>query len=468
MGNTVTTPALTAVATSTVAAHGHSSASAKQSDNGPSFESVLNNRPNTQAPASTSDKSKQGQHVAMSTGKDRDRSKETTKDTANDSAAPDQPQTLPQIALYIAAQANGTLSVQGKLDDTSATAKSTDAIKGAIVDPAGKANSTEHDSTLAGANLPTVKQSDFDTTLAQAGGTAALATARESAAAAAAAATTAAAKTTISVAPDTAHAGLAPTHQNSKHGPTAHVAMSAQDIAKAGRQPTTSSTASNSSTTGPSAGSTDQPHVHPDLVAATTSNTVLRGKQQDDTQDKPGASVLSATQAAFTPMSSAATSLGAPMQPGIAAPLQSPQWSGQFAQQFVSLTHSVQPSGSHHAQLRLDPPNLGPLHVSININDNIAHAVFTSPHAAVRQAVENALPQLQQQLAQSGISLGQTSVNDQGAQHDSSAGGSFSHARGTTRAVGGIGSTSDSGTTVTMPVPKTRVALPDAIVDTFA
>src|SRR3546814_884422 len=117
----------------------------------------------------------------------------------------------------------------------------------------------------------------------------------------------------------------------------------------------------------------------------------------------------------------------------------------------------------HTAELRLDPPELGPLRISINLSDNVAHAVFVSPHAAVRQTVENALPQLQQLLAQAGISLGQTSVSDQGqsqqAFNESSGNGqrnSSGNAAGGSEVAGGVLQTA------------TRSRAPDALVDTFA
>lgn len=109
------------------------------------------------------------------------------------------------------------------------------------------------------------------------------------------------------------------------------------------------------------------------------------------------------------PATSAASSLS------IATPLPSPQWPSDFGRQFVALSQNAgnQPQT---AELRLDPPELGPIRITININDNVAHAVFVSAHASVRNAIENALPQLQQQLAQAGISLGQTNVSDQSQQ----------------------------------------------------
>ncbi|PLC47995.1 hypothetical protein CR159_20585 [Pollutimonas subterranea] len=149
--------------------------------------------------------------------------------------------------------------------------------------------------------------------------------------------------------------------------------------------------------------------------------------------------------------------------PGIATPLQSPQWGAEFGRQFVSLTQGGH-NMPHTAELRLDPPELGPLRISINISDNVAHAVFTSPHAAVRQTVENSLPQLQQLLAQAGISLGQTSVNDQG-QTDQSFNDSFGASRKATTTVSDDAIGDVAGMDARSPA---RSRAPDALVDTFA
>jgi len=104
---------------------------------------------------------------------------------------------------------------------------------------------------------------------------------------------------------------------------------------------------------------------------------------------------------------------------GIAMPLSHPQWPQALGQHVLHLSQTgVQ--GPQTAELRLDPPELGPLRISIELHQSVAHATFVSAHAPVRHAVEHALPQLQEQLAQAGISLGQTSVSDQGgAQQDS-------------------------------------------------
>ncbi|HEX7387900.1 MAG TPA: flagellar hook-length control protein FliK [Castellaniella sp.] len=96
----------------------------------------------------------------------------------------------------------------------------------------------------------------------------------------------------------------------------------------------------------------------------------------------------------------------------VATPLSSPQWAQGFGQQIVSIAQS-QVNGLHTVQLHVNPPELGPVHITLQIGDASTQAAFVSPHAHVRQALENALPNLEQQFAQAGLSLGQASVSDQ-------------------------------------------------------
>jgi len=143
--------------------------------------------------------------------------------------------------------------------------------------------------------------------------------------------------------------------------------------------------------------------------------------------------------------------------PYVSAPLGHPQWGAELGRQLVMITQSAD-GARHTAELRLDPPDLGPLRVSISLSDGVAQAAFVSPHAAVRQAVESSLAQLQQALAQAGISLGQASVSDQPAQQDG-------------RPAGGA---PETGGATTADVPDETPALAarpvrsDALVDTFA
>lgn len=152
---------------------------------------------------------------------------------------------------------------------------------------------------------------------------------------------------------------------------------------------------------------------------------------------------------------------GAPLfaTANIDRPLHAPQWGAELGRQFVSLIRPGE-NGSHHAELRLDPPELGPLRVTININDSTVQALFTSSHATVRNAVEQALPQLQQQLENEGLSLGQTSVGQDNSPSHFDADRSNQHALASDHP--GVEESSVSQATTRRP------HLVDALIDTFA
>ncbi len=63
------------------------------------------------------------------------------------------------------------------------------------------------------------------------------------------------------------------------------------------------------------------------------------------------------------------------------------------------------------AELHLNPPDLGPLKITLTLNHDQASAQFVSAHAAVREAIETALPRLREMLADSGITLGNAGVS---------------------------------------------------------
>ena len=93
----------------------------------------------------------------------------------------------------------------------------------------------------------------------------------------------------------------------------------------------------------------------------------------------------------------------------ISAPLGSSTWAGEFSQKISWLSHQQ----SQVAELHLNPPDLGPMHIVISVTDNQATAQFSSPHSEVRHAIENALPKLRESLADNGIMLGNATVSDQ-------------------------------------------------------
>ena len=108
-------------------------------------------------------------------------------------------------------------------------------------------------------------------------------------------------------------------------------------------------------------------------------------------------------------MQSSHNTLQTSATPVVSTPINHPAWADDFGQKVTWIATQQNQS----AQLHLNPPQLGPLEVNISMNGDQATATFTSPHAAVREAIENALPKLREQLAENGITLGQAMVSDQ-------------------------------------------------------
>ena len=90
-------------------------------------------------------------------------------------------------------------------------------------------------------------------------------------------------------------------------------------------------------------------------------------------------------------------------------PVGAPGWDQSMGEKMVWMAgKSIQV-----AQLHLNPPELGPLKITLTLNDDQASAQFFSGHAAVRDVIENAIPKLREMLADSGINLGNTSVGSE-------------------------------------------------------
>ena len=152
----------------------------------------------------------------------------------------------------------------------------------------------------------------------------------------------------------------------------------------------------------------------------------------------------------------------------IATPITHTQWSSDLGRIMVNLTQQAQHLGPQNAEIRLDPPELGPLRIVLSVVDNVAHTTIYAAHAHTRLTVEQALPQLQQQLAQSGLSLGDANVSDQGfAGHSNSDQTSHHAANSTTFSLQNGAQSGEDGPIVESNANAGRTA-PDAIIDTFA
>lgn len=85
----------------------------------------------------------------------------------------------------------------------------------------------------------------------------------------------------------------------------------------------------------------------------------------------------------------------------VETPVQDARWSDAVAQR-VSLMLGKQ---EQQIEMHLNPPNLGPMEVRLNLGNEQASVIFTSQHAAVREALAAATPKLTALLADQGIVL---------------------------------------------------------------
>jgi flagellar hook-length control protein FliK len=85
----------------------------------------------------------------------------------------------------------------------------------------------------------------------------------------------------------------------------------------------------------------------------------------------------------------------------------SPDWNQALGQKVVWMVAG----GQQSASLTLNPPDLGPMQVVLNVTNSHATATFTAAQPEVRQALETAMPKLREMLGDAGIQLGQASVN---------------------------------------------------------
>ncbi len=97
------------------------------------------------------------------------------------------------------------------------------------------------------------------------------------------------------------------------------------------------------------------------------------------------------------------------------APVNSPAFSQELGQQVAWLGGQ----DIKQAQIRLHPQDMGPLNVTVSITHGKVDVVFLAQHPNAVAAVQQSLDQLGQMLNSQGLSLGQATVGQQGAQQQS-------------------------------------------------
>jgi len=193
----------------------------------------------------------------------------------------------------------------------------------------------------------------------------------------------------------------------------------------------------------------------------------LRDTQQQQ-QQLPVAEEAPAPLAALQAQAAKVDATGNPAMPGdrIPARLGTQAWDNQVSQRIVYMVGKEQA-----ATLTLNPPDLGPVQIVLNVTNDQATVAFSSDQLDVRQALENALPRLREMMSESGIALGNATVDANVPDGRQQQQDNDRRAQGGQGGAGGLtGDGQDAAPAVNEVAPRTRtVSIGDrGMVDLFA
>ncbi|MBG7618415.1 flagellar hook-length control protein FliK [Herbaspirillum sp. AP02] len=123
-------------------------------------------------------------------------------------------------------------------------------------------------------------------------------------------------------------------------------------------------------------------------------------------------------------------------------------------------------AGMQSASLTLNPPDLGPMQVVLNVHNQQADATFITAQPEVKQALEAAMPKLREMMDQAGIQLGQATVNT-GMPNQQQGNNGQQQGRASS-ASGSFGKEQDGELAVNATTTTTATSSGAGLVDTFA
>lgn len=158
-----------------------------------------------------------------------------------------------------------------------------------------------------------------------------------------------------------------------------------------------------------------------------------------------------------------ATLTGAVSANQISPPLNSSAWDKAVGQKVIWMVGASMQS----AELTLNPPDLGPLQIVLNVTNDQANATFISAHPDVREALEASLPKLRQMMDDAGVQLSGFSVNAE-ASNQGQQGREFRQTNPSTSIARNGGSESVISNQPISDVKTTKIISRIGAVDTFA
>lgn len=124
-----------------------------------------------------------------------------------------------------------------------------------------------------------------------------------------------------------------------------------------------------------------------------------------DTAQTP---TLARTLPQVLPTSAGVDAAARPVSFSLETPFDSPDWSRQFAERVGWVIHAK----LGNAQIKINPEHLGPVDVSIEVDEQLARVQFVAAAPLTRDAIENSLPRLRELLEQQGLQLAESDVQD--------------------------------------------------------
>lgn len=134
-------------------------------------------------------------------------------------------------------------------------------------------------------------------------------------------------------------------------------------------------------------------------------------------------------------------------------------WDQAISQKVVWMLGAQEQS----ATLTLNPPDMGPLQIVIQVNNDQADTTFISDNAEVRQALQDGMDNLREKMSESGIQLGQANVNS-GEQMKQQ----FQQASQHARADSALGKSMVNPSVEHVASSQTTARVANGLVDTFA
>ncbi|MEQ6342335.1 MAG: flagellar hook-length control protein FliK [Gammaproteobacteria bacterium] len=114
---------------------------------------------------------------------------------------------------------------------------------------------------------------------------------------------------------------------------------------------------------------------------------------------------------AAAPLSSlqASSSAPAPISTAITLPVGADGWGQELGSRVQWLAHN----NVQAAELRINPPHLGPIEIRIKVDGDQTSVSFSSQHVVTRDALEAAIPRLRDMLGDNGLNLANVNVSSQ-------------------------------------------------------